>query len=338
MAVNLICLMPLEKTPVSTIIIRCSKRLLTGLALGLFAVLNTQAANLIVGDQSYSAQTVMEAAGVLKDLPYELEWKQFTAGSPVAEALNVGSLDIGLLGDSPALFMGALGAPIKVIGVSRQNLDGVAIVVRKDSPIHTVADLAGKKVAIWKGSFSQQLMLTALDKAGVARGAVDYRYLSALDSSHALDGGSVDAIATWEPYVTQQERQGARIIATAEGLIPAQSFIVANDQAIKDKRAQISDFLQRLQAARAWSVSDPQHNERYANAWAALTKADAQVARRWFSRAQVVVVPITPQVVAGAQQTIDFFNNAGLTKRYPAASVFDESFNAALDSQTQVAR
>ncbi|KPW93957.1 ABC transporter, periplasmic substrate-binding protein [Pseudomonas savastanoi pv. glycinea] len=51
-----------------------------------------------------------------------------------------------------------------------------------------------------------------------------------------------------------------------------------------------------------------------------------------------MVVPITPQVVAGAQQTIDFFNHAGLTKRYPAASVFDESFNAALDSQTQVAR
>ncbi|KPY22663.1 ABC transporter, periplasmic substrate-binding protein, aliphatic sulfonates family [Pseudomonas syringae pv. philadelphi] len=84
MAVNLICLMPLEKKPVSTIIIRCGKRLLTGLALVLFAVVNTQAANLIVGDQSYSAQTVMQAAGVLKDLPYELEWKQFTAGSPVA--------------------------------------------------------------------------------------------------------------------------------------------------------------------------------------------------------------------------------------------------------------
>ncbi|MEE4729809.1 ABC transporter substrate-binding protein [Pseudomonas alliivorans] len=296
------------------------------------------AANLIVGDQSYSARTVMEAAGVLKDVPYDIEWKQFTAGSPVAEALNVGSLDVGLLGDSPALFMGALGAPIKVIGVSRQNLEGVAIVVRKDSPIRTVADLAGKKVAIWKGSFSQQLMLTALDKAGIARDAVDYRYLSALDSSHALEGGSVDAIATWEPYVTQQERQGARIITTAKGLIPAQSFIVANDRSIKDKRSQISDFLQRLQAARAWSVSDPQHNEIYASAWSALTKADAHVASRWFSRAQVTVVPITPDVVAGAQQTIEFFNGAGLTKSYPAASVFDESFNAVLQSQTQVSR
>ncbi|HEX8593425.1 MAG TPA: ABC transporter substrate-binding protein [Pseudomonas sp.] len=302
--------------------------------------LAAQADDLIVGDQSYSARTVMEAAGVLKDLPYTLEWKQFTAGSPVAEALNVGSLDVGLLGDAPALFMGALGAPIKVIGVSRQNLDGVAIVVGKDSSIRTVADLAGKKVAIWKGSFSQQLMLTALDRAGVARDAVEYRYLSALDSSHALDGGSVDAIATWDPYVTQQERQGSRVIATAKGLIPAQSFIVANDRAIKDKRAQIGDFLQRLQAARAWSVSSAQNTDTYANAWSALTKADAEVARRWFERSQIVVVPITAQVIAEAQQTIDFFNGAGLTKSYPAGNVFDDSFNAVLKTEAaaQVSR
>lgn len=306
------------------------KKSLFGLALAFSVSLAAQAADLIVGDQSYSAQTVMEAAGVLKDLPYTLEWKQFTAGSPVAEALNVGSLDVGLLGDAPALFMGALGAPIKVIGVSRQNLDGVAIVVGKDSPIKTVADLKGKKVAIWKGSFSQQLMLTALDKAGVPRDAVDYRYLSALDSSHALDGGSVDAIATWDPYVTQQERQGSRVIATAKGLIPAQSFIVANEKAIKDKRAQIADFLQRLQTARAWSVASAQNTDTYANAWSALTKADAEVARRWFERSQIVVVPVDAQVIAQAQQTIDFFNGAGLTKSYPAGNVFDDSFSGGL--------
>ena len=89
------------------------------------------AQSLVVGDQSYNARAVMEAAGVLDNLPYTLEWKQFTAGSPVAEALNVGSLDIGLLGDAPPLFLGALGAPIKVIAVSRQNLQGVAILARR---------------------------------------------------------------------------------------------------------------------------------------------------------------------------------------------------------------
>ncbi|WP_210668861.1 ABC transporter substrate-binding protein [Pseudomonas protegens] len=293
--------------------------------------LTAAAQTLVVGDQSFNARAVMEAAGVLDDLPYTLEWKQFTAGSPVAEALNVGSLDIGLLGDAPPLFLGALGAPIKVIAVSRQNLDGVAILARKDSNIHSLEDLRGKRAAIWKGSWSQQLLFSALDKAAVPRDALELRYLSALDASHALEGGSVDVIATWEPYVTQQERQGARVLATAEGLIPAQSFVVANAKAVEAKRAQISDFLQRLKKARDWTLSDPAHTEAYADAWAKRTRADRDIARAWFARARTDVAPLNPQVIVDAQKTVDFFAGLGLIKNYPASSLFDTSFAAAFD-------
>nr|WP_218953742.1 ABC transporter substrate-binding protein [Pseudomonas sp. SbOxS1] len=300
--------------------------------------LAANAQTLVVGDQSYNAQAVMEAAGVLDDLPYTLEWKQFTAGSPVAEALNVGSLDIGLLGDAPALFLGALGAPIKVIAASRQNLDGVAILVRKDSSIHSLADLKGKRAAIWKGSWSQQLLLTALDNAGVPRDSLDLRYLSALDASHALDGGSVDVIATWEPYVTQQERQGARILATADGLIPAQSFIAANANSVDAKREQISDFLQRLRKAREWTLQNPANTDAYADAWAKRTRADAEIARAWFARARTTVEPLNPQVPVEAQKTVDFFASLGFVKSYPAANLFDNSFAASLQPATSNAR
>lgn len=292
--------------------------------------LSAHAQTLVVGDQSYNAQAVMEAAGVLDDLPYQLEWKQFTAGSPVAEALNANSLDIGLLGDAPVLFLGALGAPIKVIAISRQNLDGVAILVRKDSSIHSLADLAGKRAAVWKGSWSQQLLLTALDKAGVSRDSLELRYLSALDASHALEGGSVDVIATWEPYVTQQERQGARVLATADGLIPAQSFIAANAKAVDAKRAPINDFLQRLKKARDWTRQSPANTDAYADAWAKRTRADAEIARAWFARARTTVEPVTAQSPLEAQKTVDFFASQGLVKSYPAASLFDNSFSAAL--------
>lgn len=303
---------------------------LAAAALATSISLGASALTLTVGDQSYNTRAVMDAAGVLDNLPYTLEWKQFTAGSPVAEALNAGSLDLGLLGDAPPLFLGALGAPIKVIAVTQQNLGGVAIVVGKHSPIKTVADIRGKRVAIWKGSWSQQLLFAALDKAGVPRDAVDIRYLSALDASHALDGGSVDVIATWEPYVTQQEQQGGRVIATAQGLIPAQSFVVGNNRSLAEKRAAISDFLQRLKKAREWSVTDPAHNDAYADAWAERTHADRDIARAWFSRAKTDVGPVSPQNIADAQTTIDFFSGLGLIKSYPAASLFDTSYNAAL--------
>lgn len=297
---------------------------LLGIALAFGGTASAQ--TLVVGDQSFNNRTVMEAAGVLEGLPYTLEWKQFTAGSPVAEALNVGSLDIGFLGDAPPLFLGALGAPIKVIGISRQDLDGVAILVRKDSPIQKLSDLRGKSAAIWKGSWSQQLLFTALAKEGIAPSELDLRYLGALDASHALEGGSVDVIATWEPYVTQKELSGARVLATAKGLIPAQSFLVATDKAIATKHALLGDFLQRLYKAREWAQQSD-NSERYAKAWVELTKADAEVARRWFARAAIRLEPISDQNISEAQQTVDFFHSINLVKGYQARTLFDPSFN-----------
>lgn len=316
------------------------RKTLASLTLGLLAATQALATSLVVGDQSYNTRTVMEAAGVLQDLPYQLEWRQFTAGSPVAEALNVGSLDLGLLGDAPPLFLGALGAPIKVVGISRQSLDGVAVLVRGDSSIHRLADLRGKTVAIWKGSWSQQLALSALDRAGVPRDQVSFRYLNALDASHALEGGSVDAIATWEPYVTQAQRHGARVLTTAEGLIPAQSFVVASQGALGDaaKHQAIADFLQRLQQARTWANADPAHTQRYASAWAERTRADAAIAQAWFARARTAIGPVTPEAIAQAQRTVDFFAAEGLVKGYDASRLFYDGFDTSLAPPTQTAQ
>lgn len=293
---------------------------------------------LVVGDQSYNTRTVMEASGVLEGVPYEIDWKQFTAGSPVAEALNVGSLDLGFLGDAPSLFVGALNAPIKIVAVSRQSLDGIAILVRKDSPIQTLADLRGTRAAIWKGSWSQQLLFKALDREGIARDDLKLSYLSALDASHALEGGSVDVIATWEPYVTQAQRQGARVLTTAQGLIPAQAFIVANDKALASKREIIADFLQRLKRARQWALADPANTDLYASAWAKNTRADEQVARAWFARARTDIGPVTPAAIEQAQQTADFFAEQGLVSGYPVKRLFDDSFSSVLAPETASVR
>jgi len=140
----------------------------------------------------------------------------------------------------------------------------------------------------------------------------------------------VDVIATWEPYVTQQERQGARVLATAEGLIPAQSYIAASAKAVDAKRAPISDFLQRLKKAREWARQNPANADAYADAWAKRTRADADIARAWFARARTTVEPVTAESPVEAQKTVDFFAGQGLVKSYSAASLFDDSFAASL--------
>src|SRR3979411_2692695 len=112
----------------------------TGLLLGAIASATAQT-TLRVGDQKGNSQAVMEAAGVLKDVPYKIEWKEFPAAAPLLEALGAGAIDTGLVGDAPFTFAAAANVPVKAIGAVRQTREGLAILVPKESGIRGFADL-----------------------------------------------------------------------------------------------------------------------------------------------------------------------------------------------------
>jgi hypothetical protein len=88
------------------------------------------------------------------------------AAAPILEALNAGALDVGYTGDLAFLTVYAAGAPIKAIGGTRADARTQAILVRKDSPIETVADLKGKRLAGTRGGWGQFLIDATLEKAG----------------------------------------------------------------------------------------------------------------------------------------------------------------------------
>lgn len=126
--------------------------------------------------------------------------------------------------------LAASGAPVKVVASTQTSLDGVGIVAR--TGIKSAADLKGKTVAIWNGSWSQQLAYKALDEAGVPRSSVNFKYLLPAEASLALTQGDIDAFGTWEPYVSLQEKEGSTLIRNAMGLMSAPTYIVAYEPAL----------------------------------------------------------------------------------------------------------
>src|SRR5437660_11939658 len=120
------------------------------------AVLASAQTTLRVGDQKGNSQAVMEAAGVLKDVPYKIEWKEFPAAAPLLEALGAGAIETGLVGDAPFTFAAAANVPVKAIGAIRQSREGLAILVPRESRIHGFEDLKGKKIATGRGSIGHQ--------------------------------------------------------------------------------------------------------------------------------------------------------------------------------------
>jgi sulfonate transport system substrate-binding protein len=287
-----------------------------------------------VGDQKGNSQAVMEAAGVLKDVPYKIEWKEFPAAAPLLEALGAGAIDTGLVGDAPFTFAAAANAPVKAIGAIRQSQEGLAILVPRDSKIQSFEDLRNKKIATGRGSIGHQLILAALESKGWSPGDVQIVFLAPSDAKVAYSQGSVDAWSTWEPYVSQEEVlfQSRRVI-TAEGVTPGLSFQVASSDAIRDKRPQLEDFVRRLTAARAWSL----HNvASYAETWGRLMNIPPAVALNWLDRAKIHVTPIDDGVVADEQKTIDLYFRSGLIKdKLVSEAIVDRSFAAAIEAGTE---
>lgn len=103
--------------------------------------------------------------------------------------------------------------------VSAYNNDalGDVILVAPDSSITSVADLAGKKVAVARGSSAHGHLIQQLEKAGVSVDDVEINLLQPSDAKAAFQNGQVDAWAVWDPYSSQAELEGAQVLARGGG-------------------------------------------------------------------------------------------------------------------------
>ncbi|KWE86988.1 sulfonate ABC transporter substrate-binding protein [Burkholderia ubonensis] len=277
------------------------------------------------GDQKGGLRALLEAASELNGLAYDVAWTEFPAAAPLAEALNAGAVDCGPIGDAPVIFALASGARIKVIGASRSDPYGTAVVVRPDAPLKTAADLKGKRVGTTRGSIGHFVTLKALDAAGLAPDDVSFRFLPPADTMLALASGSIDAWATWEPYTALAETSGrARVLVDGRGLWSGLSYVAATDAALAAKRDVLRDFLQRVVRAQAWSY---RHADAFSATLARIIGIPQPAAMLQFERRRTRWQPIDAAVIAEQQRTADFYLKAGLLRQpLDVRPTFDRGF------------
>lgn len=191
---------------------------------------STQASNdetqLRIAAQPYPLYTPVYVAYRLGYLDEELnkvgakyEWKSFKSGPLVNEAVAAGEADLGFMADLPAIIAKSTGLPIEVVSNVAYGEKGIAVLAKADSPIQSVADLKGKKVAYVTGSYAQHLLALLLSKEGLSLSDVQSVNLGAGDQPAALASGEVDAIVIWEQYISQLTSDGtAKVIADGTGV------------------------------------------------------------------------------------------------------------------------
>ncbi|MDB5757444.1 MAG: ABC-type nitrate/sulfonate/bicarbonate transport system, periplasmic component [Burkholderia sp.] len=281
------------------------------------------------GDQKGGLRALLEAAGELGNLPYDIQWIEFPAAAPLAEALNAGAVDSGPIGDAPVIFALAAGARVKIIGANRSDPYGTAVLVRPDSPLRTAADLKGRNIGTNRGSIGHFVTLKALESAGLKPTDANLRFLPPADAKMALVNGSIDAWATWEPYTAMAETSGhARVLVSGRGLWSGLSFLAATESALADKRDVLRDFLQRVVRAQSWSYRNVTD---FSATLARIIGIPPEAARLQFERRHQEWCPLDEAVIAEQQRSADFYLKAGLLKqRLEVRPTFDTRFASAL--------
>ncbi len=209
------------------------------------------ATELRIGWQKNGVLALAKRRGALEkrlaDQGITVSWSEFTSGPPLLEALGAGALDFGATGDVPPLFAQAAGGALYYVGIYRGSPAGSAILVRKDSPIRTLEDLKGRKVAFKRGSSAHNVTVKVLRKAGLTLDDVQPLDLAPPDAAAAFKTGSIDAWSIWDPYLAIAEADpDTRILTTAEGIVDSYSYFLANKDFTDENGTVIVNVLDEL--------------------------------------------------------------------------------------------
>lgn len=306
---------------------RGRRRLLQGAAAaGLAALIAGPAAaqnaaevpkELRIGYQKYGSLVILKARGALDQRLAEkgvsVKWTEFPFGPPLLEAINVGSIDVGSVGEAPPIFAQAAGADLVYIGNEPPAPGAEALVVPKDSPIHSVAALKGRKIGVAKGSNANYLLIRLLDKAGLKFADVSVVYLAPADARAAFESGRIDAWSIWDPFLAATEKQlGARVLADGRGAVANHQFYLSS-RPYADKYPEIVRiFIDEIARADQWSRQNPKEVARLI---APLIGVELPIAELAVARLTFGIQPVTDEVLAQQQKVADAFSELKLVPR-----------------------
>jgi sulfonate transport system substrate-binding protein len=238
-----------------------------------------------------------------------VKWVEFSSGPPMLEAMNVGSVDYGAVGDSPPVFAQSAGAAV-VYAAGQPITNGQGILVPGNSPIRTIADLRGKRIGFTKGSSAHNVVVQTLEKVGLGYADITPVYLTPPDAGPAFANGSIDAWAIWDPYFAIGEtKQNGRVLVNASEITKTNSFYIANRDFAKSNGRVLQEIIDVTASTAKWAEA---HREDVAKSLSAVTGIPLDIQTVAANRSSFAVGPITEDIIATQQGVADRFFKLGL--------------------------
>jgi sulfonate transport system substrate-binding protein len=257
---------------------------------------------LVVAKQNRSLETALATLGV------EVEWLEFPFGPPMLEAMRVGSIDFGGVGDTPPVF--AQAAHADLLYVAAVPAGASAILLPPGSTLRTLQELKGKKLAYARGSSAHNLAIATVEKAGLTWNDIVPVSLTPADAAAAFERGAIDAWSIWDPYFALYEtRPGVRILASSADIVAQNSFLIASRSYVVANPQVIARAIETLGKVDAWAST---HRAEVAELLATGTGVAAEVELRAINRAPLKILPMNDAFADSQQQVANRFHALGL--------------------------
>lgn len=295
-----------------------SRRVLGALALGAILLagppLQAAAETVRIGFQKSNLPVVAQQQGTveaaLKPLGAVVSWVEFSAGPPLVEALNAGAIDLGWTGDAPPIFGQAAGSAITYVAALPPNGQGEAVIAKPGSGITTIADLKGRTVAVGKGTSAQNLLVAALENAGLRFSDITVTYLAPADAAAAFAADKVDAWAIWDPFLAIAEtRYKPAVLARGNEVLDVNTYFLGNRAFVAQNGPLVKAVLGGLSEAAAWADAN---RDKVAAALHEVTGVPLEAQTLAANRAEFGIFEMTPAIIAHQQETADRFFRLGL--------------------------
>jgi sulfonate transport system substrate-binding protein len=225
-----------------------------------------------------------------------VNWVQSAGSNKAIEFLNARSIQFGSTAGAAALLAKVNGSPINSV-YSYSRPEWTALVTLEGSGIDSVDDLAGKKVAVTKGTDPYIFLLRALADHGLSESDIETVLLQHADGKNALIAGDVDAWAGLDPMMAQAElEQGATLFYRAPEL-NTWGVLNVDEQFAADHPEVVEAVIAAYERGRQWALDNP---EELAALLAAEAGLSEEVARRQLDRTDFS----TPAIGADQLETI----------------------------------
>lgn len=215
----------------------------------------------------------------LAELKTALRSSGFRRGADMLSLLADQRLDAALLGDMPTLMTAASGQ-VWIVGLVKQT--STALIARDNM---VMSALAGKRIAYVEASSAHLTVLQGLTAAGLTEQQIQWIPMPVVDMPKALEDGTVDAFAAWEPFITIALNRNPRnhVVfrgASSDYFVLSRAFVRQAPQAALQLIAGfvralewMRASLQNLEQAARWAVAD---SEAFSGTAPALTTAQVR--------------------------------------------------------------